>query len=74
MELNIETAGKWVSEADYVLHFTREMMYDLYQGQDYEYFYNDSIQQYVDQFPSDTLSKDIVLHYLNRPKLEKINQ
>lgn len=74
MELNIETAGKWVSEADYVLHFTREMMYDLYQGQDFEYFYNDSIQQYVDQFPSDTLSKDIVLHYLNKPKLENINQ
>ena len=46
------------------------MMYDLYQGKDFEYFYNDSIQQYVDQFPSDTFGTAVVLHYLNRPKLE----
>lgn len=71
MEVNIETASRWVSKTDYVLHFTREMMYDLYQGHDYEYFYNDSIQRYVDQYHSDTLAKDIVLHYLNRPKIEK---
>ena len=71
MELNIETAGKWVTETDYVIHFTREMMYELYQGQDFEYFYNDSIQHYVDQFPSDTLSKDVVIHYLNKKKLNE---
>ena len=69
MEVSVEAASKWVSEADYVLHFTRKMMYDLYQGQDYEYFYTDSIQQYVDQFPSDTFGTATVLHYLNRPKL-----
>lgn len=69
MEVDIETAKKWVANTDYVLHFTREMMYDLYQGQDFEYFYNDSIQQYVDQFYSDTLAKDIVLHHLNKPKI-----
>lgn len=69
MEVTIETASKWVSNTDYVLHFTDEMMYDLYQGQDYEYFYNDSIQQYVNQFYSDTLAKDIVLHHLNKPKI-----
>ena len=69
MEVSVEAASKWVSEADYVLHFTRKMMYDLYQGQDYEYFYTDSIQQYVDQFPSDTFGAATVLHYLNRPKL-----
>ena len=71
MEVNIETAAKWVSNTDYVLHFTDEMMYNLYQGNDWEYFYNDSIQQYVDQFHSDTLAKDIVLHHLNKPKIEK---
>ena len=71
MEVSVEAASKWVSEADYVLHFTRKMMYDLYQGQDYEYFYTDSIQQYVDQFPSDTFGTATVLHYLNRPKLTK---
>ena len=70
MEVDIETAETWVKNTDYVLHFTREMMYDLYQGQDFEYFYNDSIQQYVDQFYSDTLAKDIVLHHLNSPKTE----
>ena len=69
MEVSVEAASKWVSEADYVLHFTRKMMYNLYQGQDYEYFYTDSIQQYVDQFPSDTFGTATVLHYLNRPKL-----
>ena len=69
MEVDIEHAAKWVANTDYVLHFTRKLMYDLYQGQDFEYFYNDSIQQYVDQFPSDTLEGEIVLHYLNRPKL-----
>lgn len=69
MELNVEAAAKWTSQADYVLHFTRKMMYDLYQGKDYEYYYNDSIQQYVDQFPSDTFGTATVLHYLNRPKL-----
>lgn len=69
MEVSVEAASKWVSEADYVLHFTRKMMYDLYQGQDYEYFYTDSIQQYVNQFPSDTFGTATVLHYLNRPKL-----
>ena len=69
MEVSVEAASKWVSEADYVLHFTSKMMYDLYQGQDYEYFYTDSIQQYVDQFPSDTFGTAIVLHYLNRPKI-----
>ena len=70
MELDIEHAAKWVANTDYVLHFTRKMMYDLYQGKDFEYFYNDSIQQYVDQFPSDTFGTAVVLHYLNRPKLE----
>lgn len=69
MEVDIEHAAKWVANTDYVLHFTRKLMYDLYQGQDFEYFYNDSIQQYVDQFPSDTLEGETVLHYLNRPKL-----
>ena len=69
MEVDIEHAAKWIANTDYVLHFTRKMMYDLYQGQDFEYFYNDSIQQYVDQFPSDTLEKETVIHYLNRPKL-----
>lgn len=69
MEVDIEHAAKWVANTDYVLHFTRKMMYDLYQGQDFEYFYNDSIQQYVDQFPSDTFGTATVLHYLNRPKL-----
>ena len=69
MEVNIETAAKWVSNTNYVLHFTDEMMYNLYQGNDWEYFYNDSIQQYVDQFHSDTLAKDIVLHHLNKPKI-----
>lgn len=69
MELDIEHAAKWVANTDYVLHFTRKMMYDLYQGRDFEYFYNDSIQQYVDQFLSDTLEKETVIHYLNRPKL-----
>jgi hypothetical protein len=69
MEVDIEHAAKWVANTDYVLHFTRKLMYDLYQGRDFEYFYNDSIQQYVDQFPSDTLEKETVIHYLNRPKL-----
>ena len=71
MEVTVESAAKWTANADYVLHFSREMMYNLWQGRDYEYFYTDSIQQYVDLFPSDTLDKEIVLHYLNRPKLEK---
>ena len=71
MELDIEHTAKWVANTDYVLHFTRKMMYDLYQGKDFEYFYNDSIQQYVDQFPSDTFGTAIVLHYLNRPKVEE---
>lgn len=70
MEVDIEHAAKWVANTDYVLHFTRKMMYDLYQGKDFEYFYNDSIQQYVDQFPSDTFGTSVVIHYLNRPKLE----
>ena len=70
MEVDIEHAAKWVANTDYVLHFTRKLMYDLYQGKDFEYFYNDSIQQYVDQFPSDTFGTAIVLHHLNRPKLE----
>lgn len=70
MEIDIEHAAKWVANTDYVLHYTRKLIYDLYQGEDYEYFYNDSIQQYVDQFPSDTLEDGIVIHYLNRPKLE----
>ncbi len=70
MEVDIEHAAKWVANTDYVLHFTRKLMYDLYQGKDFEYFYNDSIQQYVDQFPSDTFGRTVVLHYLNRPKLE----
>ena len=70
MEVDIEHAAKWVANTDYVLHFTRKLMYDLYQGKDFEYFYNDSIQQYVDQFPSDTFGTAVVLHYLNRPKLE----
>ena len=69
MEVDIEHAAKWVANTDYVLHFTRKMMYDLYHGKDFEYFYNDSIQQYVDQFPSDTFGTATVLHYLNRPKL-----
>lgn len=68
MELNIETSTKWVENADYVLHFTRKFMYDLFHGQDFEYFYTDSIQQYVDQFPSDTLGPEVVIHYLNRPR------
>jgi hypothetical protein len=71
MEVDIEHAAKWVANADYILHFTRKLMYSLYQGQDFEYFYNDSIQQYVDQFPSDTLDGETVLHYLNRPKLKE---
>ena len=70
MEVDIEHAAKWVANTDYVLHFTRKLMYDLYQGKDFEYFYNDSIQQYVDQFPSDTFGTAVVLHYLNHPKLE----
>ena len=69
MEVSVKAAAKWVSNTDYVLHFTRKMMYDLYQGHDFEYYYNDSIQQYVDQFPSDTIEKETVIHYLNRPKL-----
>lgn len=71
MEVDIEHAAKWVANTDYVLHFTRKMMYDLYQGQDFEYFYNDSIQQYVDQFPSDTLKGEVVIHYLNRTEYKK---
>ena len=69
MELDIEHAAKWVANTDYVLHFTSKLMYDKYQGKDFEYFYNDSIQQYVDQFPSDTIEKETVIHYLNRHKL-----
>ena len=69
MELTIEKAAKWVANTDYVLHFTRKDVNDKFYGRDFEYFYNDSIQQYVDQFPSDTLEKNIVIHYLNRPKL-----
>ena len=74
MEVDIETAEKWVKNTDYVLHYTREMMYDLYKGQDFEYFYNDSIQQYVDQFYSDTITENIVLHHLNRPKIDFTEQ
>lgn len=69
MELTIESTAKCVSETDYVLHFSREMMHELFGGQDFEYYYSDSIQQYVDQFPSDTFGTATVLHYLNRPKL-----
>ena len=69
MELTIESAAKCVSETNYVLHFSREMMSKLYGGQDFEYYYSDSIQQFVDQFPCDTLEADVVLHYMNRPKL-----
>ncbi len=67
MELTVESAAKWTANADYVLHFTKDMMNRLYGGQDYEYFYTDSIQTYVDQFPSDTLGVDVVLHYLHHP-------
>ena len=74
MELTIETAKKWTYSTDYVLHFTRKMMFDLYHGKDHEYFYNDSIQQYVDQFPSDTLAPSIVLHYLNKPLLSTFSE
>ena len=70
MELDIEHAAKSVANADYVLHLTHEFMYDLFQGKDYEYFYNDSIQQYVNKFPSDTLDRVTVIHYLNRPQIE----
>lgn len=70
MELNVETAEKWVANADYVLHFTRELMYELYQGHDFEYYYTDSIQRYVDQFPSDTLDIKIVIHHLTRSNHE----
>jgi len=70
MEVTIETASKWTSEATYVLHFTNKLMYDLYQGKDYEYFYTDSLKQYVDQFPSDTLEKETVIHYLKLPPIK----
>lgn len=69
MGLNIKDCVKQVNDADYVLHFTKELMLELYGGDDYEYYYSDSIQQYVDQFPSDTLDAinggmgTIVLHY-----------
>lgn len=71
MELTIESSAKCVSETDYVLHFSREMMYELFGGQDFEYYYSDSIQQYVDLFPCDTIEKEVVLHYMNRPKISK---
>ena len=67
MELDIERAAKWTANADYVIHFTDKLMSDLYQGQDFEYFYNDSIQQVVNQHKSDTLDYDIVLHYMHQP-------
>lgn len=71
MELTIETAAKWVLKTDYVLHFSREMMWNMYRGQDFEYYYSDSIQQYVDQFPCDTLAKDVVLHHMNHSRMNK---
>ena len=55
---------------NYAFQHGEKLMYDLYQGKDFEYFYNDSIQQYVAQFPSDTFGTAVVLHYLNHPKLE----
>ena len=73
MEMTIAKTAKCVSEADYVLHFThqfrRSQLPESWKGKDYEY--TDSIQQYVDQFPSDTFGTTVVLHYLNRPKLKQ---
>ena len=75
MEMTIEKTAKCVSEADYVLHFTHQFQCsqfpESWKGKDLEYYYTDSIQQYVDQFPSDTFGTTVVLHYLNRPKLEQ---
>lgn len=68
--LNVKKCAKQVKDADYVLHLTQELLYEYYQGNDYEYFYNDSIKHYVDQFPCDTIDAvngkngTVVIHYM----------
>lgn len=73
MEINIESCTEMVDNADYVLRFSKEMMRKIYpDGKDFEYYFTDSIQTIVAQYPSDTLDErgDVVLHYMYLPKIE----
>ena len=62
MEVTVDVCAKNVAEADYVIHYTDEEICATSGGEVFEYFYTDSIQQYVDQFPSDTLENAVVVH------------
>lgn len=72
MEINIEGCAEMVEKADYVLRFSKEMMLKIYpDGRDFEYYFTDSIQSIVAQYPSDTLDErgDIILHRMYLPKV-----
>ena len=62
MEVTVDVCAKNVAEADYVIHYTDEEICATSGGEVFEYFYTDSIRQYVDQFPSDTLENAVVVH------------
>ena len=75
MEVNIEACAEMVKEADYILRFSKEMMKLIYpDGRDFEYYFTDSIQNIVSQYPSDTLDKQgtVILHYMFLPKNDTI--
>ncbi len=60
MEVTVDMCAQNVREADYVIHYTQEEMCSTNE-EIFEYFYTDSIRQYVDQFPSDTLENAVVI-------------
>jgi len=75
MEINIEGCAEMVENADYVLRFSKEMMRQIFpNGQDFEYYFTDSIQNIVAQYPSDTLDEkaSTIIHYMSLPKIKPL--